>query len=116
MANSNVGKLFSLRALAARLSPSKKGVVSCYLRGTQNPHSGIQLQRALHDLAILPNNKPAIAYGPPGRSATTGHVATVFGCTGFLGRYLVAKLGESATLRCTLYHAVFTNETAELAS
>ncbi|KAI0916817.1 hypothetical protein AcV5_007444 [Taiwanofungus camphoratus] len=56
-----------------------------------------KLQRALHDLAILPNNKPAIAYGPPGRSATTGHVATVFGCTGFLGRYLVAKLAKAGT-------------------
>jgi NADH dehydrogenase (ubiquinone) 1 alpha subcomplex subunit 9 len=38
-------------------------------------------------------SKPAIQYGPPGRSAVTGHVATVFGCTGFLGRYLVSKLG-----------------------
>lgn len=47
------------------------------------------VQRALH----LPDRPPIIAYGPPGRSAVTGHVATVFGCTGFLGRYLVSKLG-----------------------
>ena len=51
------------------------------------------LQRALHDLSVLPSGKPAIQYGPPGRSASTGQTATVFGCTSFLGRYLVAKLG-----------------------
>ncbi|EIM85758.1 NADH dehydrogenase [Stereum hirsutum FP-91666 SS1] len=54
-------------------------------------------KRALHDLVSLPDKKPIIAYGPPGRSATTGHVATVFGCTGFLGRYLVSKLAKAGT-------------------
>lgn len=29
-----------------------------------------------------------------GRHAQSGHVATVFGCTGFLGRYLVSKLAK----------------------
>ena len=43
-----------------------------------------------------PSKKPIISYGPPGRSAVTGHVVTVFGCTGFLGRYLVSKLGKLA--------------------
>lgn len=28
------------------------------------------------------------------RSTTNGHIATVFGCTGFLGRYVVNKLGN----------------------
>ncbi|KAH9948833.1 NADH dehydrogenase [Amylocystis lapponica] len=56
-----------------------------------------KLQRSLHDLVTLPNNKPVVAYGPPGRSAVTGHVATVFGCTGFLGRYLVSKLAKAGT-------------------
>lgn len=50
-------------------------------------------QRALHDLVTLPDRKPVISYGTPGYSAVSGHVATVFGCTGFLGRYLVSKLG-----------------------
>lgn len=50
-------------------------------------------QRGLHDLITIPGKKPFISYGPPGRSAVTGHVVTVFGCTGFLGRYLVSKLG-----------------------
>ncbi|KZS93197.1 NADH dehydrogenase [Sistotremastrum niveocremeum HHB9708] len=54
--------------------------------------------RAIHDLIVSgPTKKPIIAYGPPGRSAVTGQVATVFGCTGFLGRYLVAKLAKAGT-------------------
>ncbi|KAL6308421.1 NADH dehydrogenase [Sparassis latifolia] len=56
-----------------------------------------QRKRALHDLVTVPGHKPFIAQGPPGRSATTGHIATVFGCTGFLGRYLVAKLAKAGT-------------------
>jgi len=43
----------------------------------------------------LPSKKPAISYGPPGYSAVSGRTVTVFGCTGFLGRYLVSKLGKS---------------------
>ncbi|TFY60165.1 hypothetical protein EVJ58_g5323 [Rhodofomes roseus] len=55
------------------------------------------LQRAYHDLVNLPKKGPVVSYGPPGRSATTGHVATVFGSTGFLGRYTVAKLAKAGT-------------------
>lgn len=32
--------------------------------------------------------------GPGGRSSTTGRIVTVFGCTGFLGRYIVHALGK----------------------
>ncbi|KAI0269920.1 NAD(P)-binding protein [Gloeopeniophorella convolvens] len=45
-------------------------------------------RRAAHDLLSLPDRP---------RFAVTGHVATVFGCTGFLGRYLVAKLAKAGT-------------------
>ena len=31
------------------------------------------------------------------RSSVTGHTATVFGCTGFLGRYLVNRLAQKGT-------------------
>ena len=64
---------------------------SCLLSCQLTTTSG--LQRAFHDLTVLPSGKAAIQQGPPGRSANTGHVATVFGCTSFLGRYLVSKLG-----------------------
>jgi len=57
------------------------------------------LRRGYHDILTSknPNKQPAIQYGPPGRSAISGQVATVFGCTGFLGRYLVAKLAKVGT-------------------
>ncbi|KAF8490784.1 NAD(P)-binding protein [Russula emetica] len=53
-----------------------------------------RFKRAVH---ALPDHPPIISHGPPGRSAVTGHVATVFGCTGFLGRYLVSKLAKAGT-------------------
>ncbi|KIJ54415.1 hypothetical protein M422DRAFT_775527 [Sphaerobolus stellatus SS14] len=64
-----------------------------------------QLQRrGLHDvLSYGPSYKPTIGYGPAGRSADTGHVATVFGATGFLGRYLVHKLAKEGTTVVTPY-------------
>ena len=51
------------------------------------------IQRAYHDLVTLPGNKPITSSGPPGYSAVSGHRVTVFGVTGFLGRYFVSKLG-----------------------
>ncbi|KAM6494196.1 39kDa subunit of Ndufa9, NADH ubiquinone oxidoreductase [Amanita muscaria] len=57
-------------------------------------------QRAYHDLTTIPTkdtNRPVISQGPPGYSAVSGHVATVFGSTGFLGRYLVSKLAKRGT-------------------
>jgi len=55
------------------------------------------VSRGVHDLVTTPSGRPIISSGQPGRSAITGHVATVFGCTGFLGRYLVAKLAKAGT-------------------
>ncbi|KAH7921907.1 39kDa subunit of Ndufa9, NADH ubiquinone oxidoreductase [Leucogyrophana mollusca] len=56
-----------------------------------------QRKRALHDLVSLPGRKPIVSSGTPGYSAVSGHVVTVFGCTGFLGRYLVSKLARMGT-------------------
>lgn len=62
--------------------------------------SGPSQSRAVHDLVIkrktgLPIHR-AGPYGG-GRSSVSGHVATVFGCTGFLGRYLVDRLAQKGT-------------------
>ncbi|KAG6830689.1 hypothetical protein H0H92_015165 [Tricholoma furcatifolium] len=54
-------------------------------------------RRAYHDLVTLPSQKPIVSQGIPGYSAVSGHVVTVFGCTGFLGRYLVSKLAKMGT-------------------
>ncbi|KAF9242580.1 39kDa subunit of Ndufa9, NADH ubiquinone oxidoreductase [Melanogaster broomeanus] len=56
-----------------------------------------QRKRALHDLVTLPGRKAVVSSGIPGYSAVSGHVVTVFGCTGFLGRYLVSKLARMGT-------------------
>ncbi|KAJ3568111.1 hypothetical protein NP233_g5929 [Leucocoprinus birnbaumii] len=54
-------------------------------------------KRAYHDLVTLPTQKPIVSTGPPGYSAVSGHTVTVLGATGFLGRYLVSKLGKLGT-------------------
>ncbi|ORX44267.1 NAD(P)-binding protein [Hesseltinella vesiculosa] len=54
--------------------------------------------RAMHDLTFRnKTGQPMIKQGLGGRSTTNGHIATVFGCTGFLGRYVVAKLAKQGT-------------------
>jgi len=56
-----------------------------------------QTRNASNDLRVSHDGRPLIRFGPGGRSTTTGQVATVFGCTGFLGRYLVHKLAKQGT-------------------
>ncbi|RUS16462.1 hypothetical protein BC937DRAFT_91171 [Endogone sp. FLAS-F59071] len=54
--------------------------------------------RNAHDLMIRKKTgQPIIKYGAGGRSSVSGHTATVFGCTGFLGRYIVSKLAKQGT-------------------
>lgn len=50
------------------------------------------------DVNILKNGKVNTAVGHGGRSSRTGYTATVFGATGFLGRYLVSKLARHGTI------------------
>ena len=58
----------------------------------------LNTQRAYHDLVTLPaSGKPIVSQGLPGYSSVSGHRVTVFGCTSFLGRYVVSKLGASTS-------------------
>jgi hypothetical protein len=45
----------------------------------------------------LRNVNPGVIGGPGGRSSVTGGVATVFGCTGFVGHYIVNALAKNGT-------------------
>uniref|UniRef100_A0A8C4PYP4 NADH dehydrogenase [ubiquinone] 1 alpha subcomplex subunit 9, mitochondrial n=1 Tax=Eptatretus burgeri TaxID=7764 RepID=A0A8C4PYP4_EPTBU len=54
--------------------------------------------RQLHE-SVIPR-------GRGGRSSFGGIVATVFGATGFLGRYVVGRLGEYLFIHLILYHSI----------
>lgn len=49
------------------------------------------------DINITRNGKVNLSVGPGGRSSRTGYTATVFGASGFLGRYLTSKLARHGT-------------------
>lgn len=50
-----------------------------------------------NDISITRTGKVNVSVGPGGRSSRTGYVATIFGASGFLGRYLTSKLAKHGT-------------------
>ncbi|KAG9491051.1 hypothetical protein GDO78_006419 [Eleutherodactylus coqui] len=70
------------------------------------------LQRRSVHHAVIP-------HGKPGRSAVSGVVATVFGATGFLGRYVVNRLGRVGSqvaipYRCDQYDIMYLRPMGDL--
>ena len=52
---------------------------------------------------VAQKNRLILRQGRDNRSSISGHVATVFGCSGFIGRYLVNRLGQQGTQVITPY-------------
>ncbi|KAG7194327.1 39kDa subunit of ndufa9, NADH:ubiquinone oxidoreductase [Scheffersomyces spartinae] len=50
------------------------------------------------DINITPAGKVNLTVGAGGRSSRTGYTATVFGASGFLGRYLTSRLARHGTI------------------
>ena len=81
--------------LAAALASSAAGQGQQFQQQKQQQQWGTRRAYSSSELAVP--GIDALRAGPGGRSSVSGLVATVFGCSGFLGRYLANALGSSGS-------------------
>jgi NADH dehydrogenase (ubiquinone) 1 alpha subcomplex subunit 9 len=77
-------------------------VTTSAIRTSRNALKPTIQRRYLQDVAITRTGKPIIRV-QGGRSSLGGHTATVFGATGFLGRYIVNRLARQGCSVVVLY-------------
>lgn len=70
-----------------------------FVRHASNSSDGVR--------PLKTTNMSAMRRGTGGRSSFNGIVATIFGCTGFVGRYVCNKLGKTGTQMILPYRADF---------
>ncbi|KAK4552769.1 Protein-lysine N-methyltransferase efm5 [Recurvomyces mirabilis] len=85
----------SAMAFQRQLCRSSNGLTTTLPKAALAP---LQNRRYLQDIAITRTGKPILRISG-GRSSSGGHTATVFGATGFLGRYIVNRLARAG---CTV--------------
>ncbi|KAJ1929046.1 Protein-lysine N-methyltransferase efm5, partial [Linderina pennispora] len=77
-------------------------------RGLKNTAAQLVAKRGKADIAIRKTTgKVYVGRGNYGRQSWNGQVATVFGCTGFLGRYVVARLAREGTKVIVPYRGMY---------
>jgi hypothetical protein len=90
------GKLEEWHALAASLVAALGGAAAALGSAGASAASVLcssQQRRQSSDLAI--RGVDAVKAGPGGRSSVSGVTATIFGCSGFLARYVANALGNT---------------------
>jgi len=85
------GPSVTAMALQRQLCRPTAGLPSRFAKIAVAP---VQCRRSLQDIAITRTGKPILRV-PGGRSSLGGHTVTVFGATGFLGRYIVNRMART---------------------
>jgi NADH dehydrogenase (ubiquinone) 1 alpha subcomplex subunit 9 len=89
--------LFALALKPGQLTMVKSQAARTALRAARSSFKPTFQRRGLQDIAITRTGKPIIRV-QGGRSSLGGYTATVFGATGFLGRYIVNRLARQGCL------------------